>query len=195
MKTRVLRFGAVVALALAVVAGFGATGASADVTTATVDLHFRACPLDAVDVFADCHDNPIADVDAGLFDWLECTTDDHGNCLFEEVEPGFYLWTVDSDVIDPEDLVGSYCSEAAAPETFLEEDGIFEVAAGDVVTCDVYFFDADLDPAHPADSGDAEAAPNTGAGAMAGDASLPLAAAGALAVAGLAVASRKRSFR
>jgi hypothetical protein len=198
---KIMRMGAIAALAIAGLVGSGGS-ASAD-STATINIHARYCPPGAVDVFADCHDNPIVGLEVGLYnheDYLGYeATDEDGNASFIVAGSDDYGWTYEGGPQYPEDFVTSYCSveggdgsdiEIADESDDADEDWYFFVADGDVVTCDVYFWNWDMDPIH----GGAET-PNTGAGPMTTGTSAGFFLAGAVALGGLAVASRKRAFR
>jgi hypothetical protein len=191
---RILRFGAPLAIALAMVAAFGGS-ALADGHTATINFHLRECPTDAVEIFADCHDNALAGIWVSPYDDDYAETDADGNASFM-VAPGVYSWWIDGvDWLAIGDHhILTFCSDASNPTVNILENDTFEIDDDEVVTCDIYFHNPELDPAHPGTSGGTTAPPATGVGA-ASNTALPMAFAGALALAGLAVASRKRSFR
>ncbi len=164
--------------------------ASADVT-GTFEIHARACPTDAVDLFADCHDNPVADFDAHMNDSDGCLTGDDGNCSFPIDAPSEY----DTLYLDQVPFHAVYCT--ATNETTRIEYGddyvdIFWVDdAADEVVCDVYMIDETLPLAHAGGA----ALPNTGAGMNEQGANLGLLLAGMVALGGLAVASRRAAVR
>ena len=196
-----MRIGTLAALTFAGIVGFSGS-ASAD-GHATFEYQYRWCPEGAVDVFADCHDNPIAGLDV----WVEydddatdasavVPTDEHGNAVFElDADSGPYTWEYDEAQdgapVWPDDYGTSYCSLDGGDGANIEdEDWLTAVEAGDYVVCDIYFWNGDMDPI---DGG--AGVPSTGAGPMTTGASAGFFLAGALALAGLAVASRKRALR
>ncbi len=198
---RIMRVGALAALTVAGIIGFGGS-ASAD-NHGTIEYHYRWCPEGAVDVFEDCHDNPIVGLDV----WVEYdddstaasdieTTGDDGNYSFAlDHDLGPYTWEYDEEQDGapawPADYVLSYCSLDGGDGSNIEdEDWLVSIEEGDYVVCDIYFWNWDMDPIH----GGAET-PNTGAGPMTTGTSAGFFLAGAVALGGLAVASRKRAFR
>ena len=204
---RIMRVGALAALTVAGVVGF--TGSASADGVATINLHIRYCAEGAVNVFEDCHDNPVE----GLEVWVENDqgteaesqmSDEQGNASFEVSGGDYYSWNYDDapagTPLWPDEYVTSYCSVDGGDGSDIEPKGdradidnwdwFIDVAADDVVTCDVYFWNWDMDPIH----GGAET-PNTGAGPMTTGTSAGFFLAGAVALGGLAVASRKRAFR
>ncbi len=198
MMRKFIRMSAIAALAVAGLIGFGGS-ASASHDNATFEYHYRWCPEGAVDLFEDCHDNPIVGLEvyiqSSYDDQDGVETDEDGNAIFEgwSAGDGPYTWDYDG-VTGPnyaEDFVSSYCSLEGGDGTNIEdENGLTTVEAGDYVVCDIYFWNWDMDPIH----GGAET-PNTGAGPMTTGTSAGFFLAGAVALGGLAVASRKRAFR
>jgi hypothetical protein len=202
------RFGAVAALAIVMALSLVTSPASAaEGGEGSITLHFRWCPAGATDLMADCHDHPIAGLPVAIYDndggewWGE--TDEDGNATFTAWENDYlYGWWYNEEADGApalDDYVLSYCSliggdgsdiEVADSQADHPEDFLFDVLEGDEVVCDVYFWNWDMD----AVDGGAET-PNTGAGPMTTGTSAGFFLAGAVALGGLAVASRKRAFR
>jgi hypothetical protein len=163
--------------------------ASADVT-GTFVIHARACPADAVDIFADCHDNPVAEFVAQMSYSDGCLTGADGNCSFPIDAPSDY----DTIYLDQDPFHAVYCT--ATNETtridYYDDfvDFFWTEDAADEIVCDVYVIDETLPLAH-----DGAAMPDTGAGPMTQGSNLGLLLAGVLALGGLAVASRRAAVR
>ena len=136
-----MRIGTLAALTFAGIVGFSGS-ASAD-GHATFEYHYRWCPEGAVDVFAGCHDNPIAGLDV----WVEydddatdasavVPTDEHGNAVFElDADSGPYTWEYDEAQdgapVWPDDYGTSYCSLDGGDGANIEdEDWLTAVEAG-----------------------------------------------------------------
>ena len=206
-----MRIGALAALTFAGIVGF--SGSASANGTATIELHFRECPADAVHVFEDCHHHPSTGYDAYLADIDDdplsemVPLDEDGNAVFDDVEPGEYTGSFDQTDEDspvwPDDYITSYCSLEGGDGSDIEPksgddpelfDWLFTVEAGDHVVCDIYFAGGEAH-GHDDDADGGAALPNTGAGAAAGETAGGIYLAGALALAGLAVASRKRALR
>lgn len=159
MKPSLLRLTAILAIAFAMFAGVAVRDAAA--VGGSVTLHFRACPTDAVDVYADCHGNPAAGV-AYIWDGLPVQ--------YSPVNGDDYVGEIDgahSLVVD--EAFAIYCSEASDPATYLDPAD-FTVEEGDAVTCDIYVVDPLLPLAHPGGGSDGQgtgvpsALPSTGSG-------------------------------
>jgi hypothetical protein len=182
-----------VALAMAGAVAIGFAGSASAGYPGTIDVHVRACPSDAVEVFTDCHDNPVAGFELLGYNLDDCTTGDDGNCSyvnddFDDVQ----VYTNSTDVF------AVYCSADNEDVEIDIEDALVTIwwveDVPTAVVCDFYVMDATLPPAHGDGSGDAAGAPNTGAGTGT-DANLALMLAGAVALGGLAATSRRNAFR
>jgi len=194
MRT-VIRLAAAVALAASVIVGF-AGGASAN-TSFDLEVHVRACPTDAVDVFADCHDNPVAGFEFSGYNIDDCTTDADGNCAYaEDQDDAQVIWDPTEAVAD---VFATYCTaDQDGFEYDIDDSGSdvildlwFVDDVNTSVVCDLYVVDDTLPLAH---AGGAEL-PNTGAGVNEQGANLGLLLAGVVALGGMAVASRRAAVR
>ncbi len=185
----IVRFGAAIAIAASIVVGFAGSASADEEWYIHVDAHVRACASDAVNVFEDCHDNPVADFEFTVYDMEDgCTTGDDGNCAFVSDESyGYIYWEahVDSVYCSMEDEEsGEADIDVAGGEIYFPAD-----AEDNVYVCDFYIIDDSLVPADGAEL------PNTGAGPMTQGANLGLLLAGVAALGGLAVASRRAAVR
>ena len=187
----IVRFGAVVAMAAAMVVGFAGSASADEEFGLHAEAHVRACPSDVENWFEDCHDNPVADFEFTVYEFEdECTTGDDGNCAFVSTNNyGYIYWMAPVDYV--------YCSVED------EESGAAEIeivgGEGEVYfphdlehssyVCDLYIIDDSLVP------DDGAALPNTGAGVSGQGANLGLLLAGVVALGGLAVASRRAAVR
>ena len=188
----IVRLGAAVAMAAALVAGFAGT-ASAE-RSSHLEVHVRACPVDVVNWFEDCHDNPVEGyvLTGEPMTPEECTTDASGNCVWDDNETWYYIYTND-------DIAYYYCSiddpeatwQIIENENLISIDDLNEVPT--TIVCDIYIIDETLPLAHGGDAG--AGLPNTGAGVSGQGANLGLLLAGVVALGGLAVASRRAAVR
>ena len=193
----IARLGVAVAMTAALMLGFAGT-ASASAVFET-EVHVRACGPDAVDLWEDCHGNPVEGylvkgyylADSGSQG--SCNTDADGNCYFSVSGEDISYAEVDFEVGE---FIAIYCSSESENVTFpddsLREDLLlWEYTSEDVdsyVVCDAYIYDETV--------GNAGAGmPNTGAGVSGQGANLGLLLAGVVALGGLAVASRRAAVR
>ena len=187
----IARLGVAVAMTAALMLGFAGT-ASASAVFET-EVHVRACGPDAVDLWEDCHGNPVEGYTVGgsyLDDTLQpvtCETGADGNCYFSVggERPSYAYLYVEADVI------AYYCSSESGNVTWAEDEPFWSYTSLDVdtlVVCDFYIYDENA-------GADAPALPDTGAGPMTQGANIGLLLAGVVALGGLAVASRRAAVR
>jgi hypothetical protein len=184
----IVRFGMAVVMTAALMFGFAAT-ASADYIY-DIEIHVRACGPDAVDLWEDCHGNPVAGYEISGYNleayYEECTTDADGNCYFSTTDGDSY-----SEInYEDDEFLAMVCSSDSDSVVFADYP-YWDYEEEDVavsVVCDLYVSDETV--------GNAGAGlPNTGAGVSGQGANLGLLLAGVVALGGLAAASRRAAVR
>jgi hypothetical protein len=213
-RVNLIRFGAVFGLLVALLASTVAVGSAQD-GGSSLTIHNRLCPVEysGDDVFGDCHGNP---QDAGLEFAIDGpvsdagATDGNGDITFGGLPAGTY--NISGGV--PGDFASTvvYCSVEDDPENMLEVTSTATGVSVDLpeatnVVCDWYNIPFDLkgDDGGTDDDGTDDGGtttppttlPATGAGTAAGESNTGLMFGGlaVLALAGLAVVSRRRAFK
>lgn len=195
------------AVALALLGATISTG-EAQGGTASLTIHNRLCPSEysGDDVFGDCHGNP---QNSGLEFAItgpvsdSGPTDANGNITFGGLPAGAY--EISGGVPGEFASTVVYCSVNEDPNNVLPvtstATGVsIDVPDGAAVVCDWYNIPFDLSGNGDDDGDDDDTAttlPNTGAGVAGGhgDAGLFLGGAAVLALAGMALVSRRRALR
>jgi len=159
MVKHLVRLAAAVSLTAAFVLGAGATGAGAQTATpevvTSITIHNAECRSNVgPEIFEECHDARVADVDFELADGFAPdpyagTTDENGELVFDEFAAG----TVTLGAILPGDseYVGSfvYCRDLTGDEVLFEgladefNSVELEVVLGMEIVCDWYHLTGD----------------------------------------------------
>ena len=112
--------------------------------TGTIEIHKRLCTADAVDLFADCHDNLVdQEVSFSLDGGAAVAVDASGNLVFDGLAAGTYdISEVEGPPLEFVNL-RVFCSvQDDDPESFeVTTDGpnfSVDLADGEYVVCDVY---------------------------------------------------------
>ena len=191
----IVRLGAAIAMTAALMLGFAGT-ASASAVFET-EVHVRACGPDAVDLWEDCHGNPVEGYTVNGY-YLDdaygpatCETGADGNCYFSVGSEAMAYGQID---FEADEFIAVYCLSESGNVTWEEDEVsvLWTYTSLDVdtlVVCDLYVYDETVGNAGGA------GLPNTGAGVSGQGANLGLLLAGVVALGGLAVASRRAAVR
>lgn len=206
MKTLVLRMTGAIAIAAALVVGAMATGASAQVGSATLIVHSRVCPAGyaGTDIFNVCHGTAFLEASFFIVDAADNETsgspDASGNVVFDGLAAGDYGF---SGTFTGDGYGSLYCSyaEDAGNDIFtgvsVEGGVVLSFAEGDTIYCDAYFVPTGTDGGTDdgGTTGGVTTMPSTGTGNGGQDANLiaMMALAGATLLGGFSLVARRRN--
>ncbi|MDQ3044003.1 MAG: hypothetical protein M3R06_02455 [Chloroflexota bacterium] len=212
-STRFVRLIAGISVGVGLLAGTaGVVSAGAATGTGSITVHLRTCDATfAGDFFAECHDNPVANIPFELIGPMPdqtAPTGADGNVAFINLPEGDFQLTGGVPGEFAETTI--FCSDAddvsIAKAFTLIPGGIdLELAEGEAVVCDFYAEPFDLSgrtptvapPAATTATGGTTTLPSTGTGDSGGTGAIGLwaAVAAALALGGIALVNVRRAFR
>ncbi|MCC6790642.1 MAG: hypothetical protein IT336_03100 [Thermomicrobiales bacterium] len=195
---RVLRVGLVVLLGL-ILGSAQSVNAAVDGSTASIEIHNRVCPVeyDGSDLFGDCHDNPVANLEFTVDGPVTATqtTNASGNTTFTGLPGGTYEISGGA----PGDFAASYiyCSVVDDPDTVLVNKSALTVEidlpADTAVVCDWYNIPYDLAGNGDDDTDGSPTLPSTGVAPVSGGTDWTWLLAAASGSAGIAFGLRRRA--
>ncbi len=206
-----IRLIAGIGMTIGLLAGTAGAVSAGDSITASITVHLRTCDATfAGDFFAECHDNPIANIPFELTGGAirSASTGADGNLTFDLLPSGSY--TVEGGVPGEFGTATVFCSNAddvSMGKEFTEGPGTISLVLfdGEAVVCDIYVEPISgrgdtptvAPPAATTATGGTTTLPSTGSGDSTGAGGIGFLAAvvAALALAAFAVISVRRAFR